>query len=84
MVVMLRGANAGGAWYPIVAETVPDNPPAGQIRMYGKPHQTSLYYRDSAGNEYELRPSQRVANDNALYNTTKLYALNQYLAETFR
>lgn len=84
MATMVRGANAGGAWYPVVAETVPGNPVAGQLRLYGKPNQKSLFFRDSVGNEFELRPVEPVPSNSALYALTELYPLRQYMAETFR
>lgn len=79
-----RGANAGGAWYPVLTGATPENPPSGQLRMYGKTSSPSLFMRDTLGNEYELRPADAAVDSSILYNQTESYALRVLIANNFR
>jgi len=82
----LKGANAGGAWYPVLTRTLPTNPPVGQMRMYAKTGATSLFYRDSSGTEYELRPAVTGfdISTSALWAMTESYATRVLIAQNFR
>jgi hypothetical protein len=81
---MLKGANAGGAWYPALTRATPENPPNGQLRLYGKANQPSLFYRDHLGNEYELRPNDLAIDSAVAFTVAECLALRELLAVNFR
>jgi hypothetical protein len=84
--LMLKGANAGGAYYPVLTRSVPADPPPGQFRLYAKSAAPSLFYRDNLGHEYELRPAATSFDSSysSLRSMVESYAVRVLVAENFR